>query len=85
MVQIVYLKAGESTPDVRDYERWLTVEATSDGLFYGVGASLKPTGEWVGYSSLPEDDEDLERALKAAEVWAEHYNVPTIWVQASVN
>ena len=85
MVQIVYLKAGEPTPDVRDYERWLTVEATSDGLFYGVGVSVKPTGERVDYSSRPEDDVDLERALKAAQAWAERYDVSTIWVQASVN
>jgi len=85
MVQIVYLKAGESTPDVRDYERWLTIEATSDGLFYGVGVSVNGAGEWVGYSSLPEDDVDLERALKAAKIWAERFDVPTIWVQASAD
>jgi hypothetical protein len=84
-VKIVYLKAGESMPDRGDDEPWLTVEVTSDGLFYGSGASSKPTGEWVGYCSRPEDDVDVERALKAAEVWAERYHVPTIWVQLSVD
>jgi hypothetical protein len=33
------------------------------------------------YASLAEDDISLERALAAAQAWAERYQVPTIWVQ----
>jgi hypothetical protein len=81
MAEIVYLAAGEAMPDVGDDERWLTIEASSDGLFYGSGGSWKPSGEWVGYGSLTEDDISLEAALAAAQKWAAKYDVPTIWVQ----
>jgi hypothetical protein len=81
VAQIVYLGAGECRPDVGDDAPWLVIEASEDGLFFGTGASWKPSGEWVGYLSLVEDDKDIESALEAAEEWAAKYDVPTIWVQ----
>ncbi|HRD46905.1 MAG TPA: hypothetical protein PLF78_10530 [Caulobacter sp.] len=68
-------------PDLGDDERWLTVEASDDGRFFGTGGSWKADGEWVGYGSLAEDDVSFEKALEAAQAWAEKYQVPTIWVQ----
>lgn len=81
MAEVVYLAAGEAMPDVGDDQPWLSVDASSDGLFYGSGGSWKPSGEWVGYGSLTEDDISLEAALAAAQQWAEKYDVPMIWVQ----
>lgn len=69
-------------PNVDDGDRWLIIEA-DDGKFYGSGSSWKPTGEWVGYGSLAEDDVSLEAALAAAEKWAAKYDVLTVWVQLS--
>ena len=83
MADIVHLKAGEPLPAIADEQPWLFVEATPDGLFFGTGGAWKPTGEWVGYCSLPEDDVGLDRALVAACAWADRYAVPTIWVQAT--
>lgn len=80
---VIYLAPGEQMPDGGDQVPWLTIEATTDGLFYGSGASWKADGEWVGYCSLPEDDGSLASALVAAKVWARKYRVPTIWVQLS--
>lgn len=81
MVEIVYLAPGEEHPDTGDDAPWITVDATSEGLFYGTGGAWKADGSWVGFCSLPEDDVSLELALKAASEWAQKYNVPTIWVQ----
>lgn len=83
MTEIIYLPSGETMPDMGDDQRWLTIEATSEGLFYGTGASWKEDGEWVGYCSLPEDDVSLETALTPATEWATEYGVPTIWVQVT--
>jgi hypothetical protein len=85
MADVVYLNAGEVMPDPGDDAPWLTVEVASDGLFYGTGASTRPTGEGVYYRSLPEDDVSLDAALKAAQVWAARFNVPTIWVQLNLD
>ena len=46
-----------------DDERWLFVEESEEGLFHGSGGSWKPSGEWVGYGSLAENDIDLDRAI----------------------
>jgi hypothetical protein len=81
MAEVIYLAAGEEMPDQGDDRPWLIVEASDDGRFFGTGASWKPSGEWVGYRSLAEDDVSLEAALTAAHEWAAHYSVPTIWVQ----
>lgn len=83
MVQIIYLAPDEAIPSHRDDEPWLVVEATEDGLFFGTGASWKPTGEWGGYISLAQNDHSLEAALAAAEQWAAEYAVPIICVQTT--
>lgn len=80
MVEVVSLAPGEDMPDVGDDKPWLIISVTPDGLFFGSGASWKPSGEWVGYRSLAEDDVSLEAALKAAHEWGEKYGVPTMWV-----
>lgn len=81
MVEIVYLSPDEEMPDLGEDQRWLTIDATNDGRFFGSGGSFKDNGEWVGYGSLAEHDRSLEEALKAAQLWAARYDVPTIWVQ----
>lgn len=81
MAEVIYLPLNEQIPDLEDLERWLTVEASDDGRFFGTGSSWKASGDWVGYMSLAEDDVSLEKALAAAQAWAEKYQVPTIWVQ----
>ena len=81
MAEVIYLSAGEHMPDFGDDQRWLIIEATEDGLFFGSGGSWKVDGEWIGYCSLPEDDRSLETALAAARQWAAKYDVPAIWVQ----
>ncbi|USQ96523.1 hypothetical protein [Caulobacter sp. RL271] len=81
MAEVIYLSSDEQMPDLGDDHRWLTVEASGDGRFFGTGGSWKADGEWVGYGSLAEDDISLENALAAAQAWAEKYQVPTIWVQ----
>ena len=68
-------------PDHGDDGHWLIIEATADGLFRGSGGSCNPSGGWVGYCSLAENDASLEAALAAAQLWAAKYSVPTIWVQ----
>lgn len=78
MAQIVQLRSGEGVPDE---QRWLLIEASSDGLFYGTGAGELPTGEPVFYVSLAENDVSLDAALAAAKQWAAERNVPTIYVQ----
>jgi hypothetical protein len=83
MAAIIYLSPGEQMPDCGDDKPWLTVEVSDDGRFFGTGAAWKPSGEWVGYRSLPEDDGALADALAAAERWAAKYGVPTIWVQTT--
>ncbi|MES2338933.1 MAG: hypothetical protein V4537_12625 [Pseudomonadota bacterium] len=83
MAAIIYLSPGEQMPDCVDGEPWLIVEASDDGRFFGTGGAWKPSGEWVGYGSLPENDETLASALAAAERWAAKYSVPTIWVQTT--
>jgi hypothetical protein len=80
---VKYLQPDEPTPDGGD-EPWLTVEPfDSDGKFYGSGGSRKSTGEWVGYASLAENDVSLEKALAAAQDWAEKYKVSTIFVRTA--
>ena len=83
MISIRYLEPGEEPPEAADDEPWIHVEATSQGTFYGTGAAWKPNGEWIGYVSLPEDV-SLEKAIKAAQEWAEKYGIATIWVQREV-
>ncbi|MEL7718827.1 hypothetical protein AAG604_11130 [Citromicrobium bathyomarinum] len=83
MVKIVHLDFDAERPSLGDDERWLFVEQSEEGLFYGSGGSWKPSGEWVGYGSLAENDTDLDRAITAARKWADRYDVPTIWVFAS--
>lgn len=83
MVEVVWLDVDADPPERGDDEPWVFVEESSDGLFFGSGSAWKPTGEWVGYASLSEDDADLDRAVKAACAWAERYNVPTVHVFAS--
>lgn len=81
MPDVIYLPSDEQMPDLGDDQRWLTVETSDDGRFIGSGGSWKASGEWVGYGSLAEDEGSLERAMAAAQEWAEKYEVPTIWVQ----
>jgi hypothetical protein len=83
MAKIIYLSPSEQMPDHGDEEPWLIVEASDDGRFYGTGAAWKPSGEWVAYSSLPENDGALADAVAAAERWAAKYRVPAIWVQTA--
>ncbi len=83
MAAIIYLSPGEQMPDRADDEPWLIVEASDDGRFFGTGAAWKPSGEWVGYGSLAENDGMLSDALAAAQRWAGKYSVPTIWVQTT--
>lgn len=66
--------------DVGDEGRWLLIEA-SDGKFLGSGKSWKPSGKWVGYGSLSENDVSLDNALATAQERAAKYEAPTIWVQ----
>lgn len=80
---IIYLSPGEQMPECEDDQPWLIVEASNDGRFFGTGSSWKPSGEWVGYGSLEENDGSLTDALAAAERWAAKYSVPTIWVQTT--
>ena len=68
-------------PDQGDDMRWLIIEASDDGKFFGSGGSFKADGDLVGFGSLAEDDISLEAALAAAQQWAAKYAVPTIWVQ----
>lgn len=56
MAVIIYLPPGEHMPDHGDDEPWLIVEASNDGRFFGTGSAWRPSGEWVGYGSLPEND-----------------------------
>ena len=81
MADVIYLLRHEDMPDHGNDQRWLIIEASGDGRFFGTGASIKADGEWVGYGSLAESDLSLDSALAAAQQWAEKYDVPTIWVQ----
>lgn len=81
MAEVIYLPPHEQLPDLGDEQRWLIIEASGEGRFFGTGGSWKSNGEWVGYGSLAEDDVSFEKALAAAQAWAEKYRVPTIWVQ----
>ena len=81
MANLIYLPPQEQMPDLGDDQRWLTVEASDDGRFFGTGGSWKADGEAVFYGSLAEDDVSLGKALEAAQAWAAKYRVPTIWVQ----
>ena len=81
MADVIYLPPHEQMPDAGDDQRWITIDASDDGRFFGTGGSWKASGEWVGYGSLPEDDVSLERAMAAAQAWANKYDVATIWVQ----
>lgn len=82
MAELKYLKAGDPTPKAGDDASWLYVEPfDADGKFYGTGGAYKPTGEWVGYASLAENDVSLEKAIAAAREWADKYHVPTIYVR----
>ncbi|OQW75737.1 MAG: hypothetical protein BVN33_06665 [Proteobacteria bacterium ST_bin13] len=83
MAAIIYLPSNEQMPDHGDDKPWLLVEASDDGRFFGTGSAWKPSGEWVGYGSLAENDVSLADALAAAERWAVKYGVPTIWVQTT--
>lgn len=78
MAAIIYLSPGEQMPDRGIDEPWLIVEASDGGRFFGTGAAWKPSGEWIGYGSLPENDGALADGLAAAQHWAAKYGVPTI-------
>jgi hypothetical protein len=80
MAEVTYLRVGEDMPDPGTEGRWVTIDASEDGLFYGTGCSRTSSGEFVGYMSMAEDDTSLERAIRAAQVWADRYGVPRIWV-----
>jgi hypothetical protein len=81
-VEVVYLEPHESYPASGDDDPWLRVEPfDDDGKFYGTGGATKPSGEWVGYASLAENDVNLDMALAAAREWAEKYKVPVIHVR----
>lgn len=82
MAQVVYLAEGDEMPHLGEEARWIIIEHSGDGRFFGSGASWSETGEWVGYGSLSENDVSFEKALAAAQAWAEKYAVPTIWVEA---
>ena len=84
MPQLIYLKPDEHIPykEGDEDKPWLIVEPfDNDGKFYGTGGSHKPTGEWVGYASLAENDVSLEKAIAAAQEWAQKYSVPVIHVR----
>lgn len=81
MADVIYLSPDEEMPDHGDNQRWLTVDASDDGRFFGTGGSFKPDGGWVGYRSLAEDDGSLETAVASAQQWAAKYDVPSIWIQ----
>lgn len=81
MVEVIYLQPHEQMPDLGDDQRWLTVEAFNDCRFFGSGGSWKADGEWVGYGSLAQNDVSFEKALEAAQAWADKHQVPTIRVQ----
>lgn len=81
MAEVIYLQPHEQMPDLGDRQRWIMIDASDDGRFFGTGGSWNVSGEWVGYGSLGEDDISLERAMAAAQAWADKYQVPTIWVQ----
>lgn len=81
MADVVYLAPDENMPDCGADQRWLAIEASDDGQFFGSGGSFKANGEWVGYGSLAENDASFETTLAAAQQWAATYDVPTIWVQ----
>ena len=82
LVEVIYLEQHEPYPASGDDAPWLYVEPfDNDGKFYGTGGANKPTGEWVGYASLAENDVSLERALAAAQEWAEKYGVRVIYVR----
>ncbi|GGB69883.1 hypothetical protein [Blastomonas aquatica] len=81
MADVIYLSPDEDMPDCGDEMRWLRIEASDDGRFFGSGGSSKANGDWVGYRSLAEDDISIEAALAAAQQWAAKYGVPIIWVQ----
>lgn len=81
MAQVIYLSPNEELPDFGDNERWLVIEASDDGKFFGTGSSFQVGGEGVHYISSPNADVSVEAALAAAKKWAAKYDVPTIWVQ----
>lgn len=81
MADVIYLSCDEDMPDHGADQRWLIIEASDDGRFFGTGGSFKADDKWVGYGSLAESDLSLESALAAAQQWAEKYDVPAIWVQ----
>lgn len=81
MADVIYLSCDEDMPDHGDDQRWLIIEASDDGRFFGSGGSFKADGEWVGYGSLAESDLSLESALAVAQQWADKHDFPTIWVQ----
>jgi len=83
MATTIFLSPGEQMPDRRNDGPWLLLEASDDGRFFGTGAAWTPSGEWVGYGSLSEDDGTLADALATAERWAAKYGVAAIWVQAT--
>jgi hypothetical protein len=82
VAEVIYLKPGEEMPDEGDEQRWLLIHPSGDGRFFASGGAWKPTGEWVGYGSLQEDDVSFEKALNAAQEWATKYHVPRIWVES---
>ena len=82
MVAIKFLKPDEPMPDDGEDATWLLIEPfDNDGKYYGTGAARTPTGGWVGYASLAENDVSLERALEAARAWAKKYDVSVICVR----
>jgi len=83
VVEIIRFHTDAELPLLADEDPWIFIEEFEEGMFFGSGGAWKPSGEWVGYGSLSEDDVDLDRAVKAACEWARRYNVPTIWIFTS--
>lgn len=67
MAEVAYLAEGEEMPDEGDDMRWLLIERSGDGRFFGSGSSWKDSGKWFGYGSLSEDNVDFAAALAAAQ------------------
>jgi len=57
VAKIVTLSPDEEMPDeempgLGEDQRWLTIDASDVGRFFGPGGSFKDAGEWAGYVSL---------------------------------
>jgi hypothetical protein len=84
MVEVIRIERRAPWPEAKDDEPWLYVEPfDNSGKFYGSGWARKPGGEGIFYASLPEADVSLDRALAAAQEWAQKHNVPVIYLRTA--